>query len=580
MELEPGILVEGRYEIVRELGAGGMGAVFEAEQVKLQKRVALKVLHPDRSTRDDDGNSLKRFLREARAASSIKHRNVVDIIDFGDLEDGSTYYVMELLQGRDLSSLLKSGGPMPWPRLRLMLRQVLGALSAAHDKGIIHRDIKPANIMLLDEADEWGHEWVKVLDFGIAKVQEAEESQALTGTSELLGTAAYMGPELAQGHLADARTDLYAVGVVAYQMLTGSLPFTASNAFQVLFRHMSDSPRPLRELNADIPMPVEAFVLRALAKTRDERYPSAARMAEAIDALGDEPIEVVPFATAPPMPMAPVDPRAVDPRSSDASASASSSTVSLQVEPERTELQVGAAELSPRTDSGLVRSGGTQAMNPESGAGFESGSMPRPAGSSRTIPLALGAIAAVLLGVVIWLSLGRDEPSSTPNDAVTKSAPPPETKADAEGVGSSGQSDPSDSGALAGGSTGAGEAVGSGSGGSTDDGGGSTSGDPAAAGPEPSTKSTKRGSCRSPACQRRAAEKRLKKAVQSRCRAKSTGEVVTVKFTIKTNGGVMLARALAPHASDELGRCVAEAVGKGQFPPPTRPETTTLRFKP
>ncbi|MCA9711130.1 MAG: serine/threonine protein kinase [Myxococcales bacterium] len=378
--LDAGIVVDGRYEIVQELGRGGMGAVYEAHQVKLHKRVALKVLQADRARRDDGGASLKRFLREARAASSIKHRNVVDIIDFGDLEDGSTYYVMELLEGRDLSSLLKNEGPMPWPRARRLLRQVLGALMVAHDKGIIHRDIKPANVMLLDTPDEWGGEWVKVLDFGIAKVEESdEESQALTGTSELLGTAAYMAPELVRGDAPDARADLYAVGIMAYQLLTGSVPFSGANTFQVLLQQTSDPPRPPRTLVPELPPPVDAFVLRSLAKDPRIRFQSAAEMIEAIDVLGDSPHGELSISSGP---IALAD---------------SGSSESLHPWP------AGPGSLTPR------RPGTSPPVTPPAGYTLQDPDLvidptPAPPARSRAVVGVLLLVVAVLAGLVAWLA--------------------------------------------------------------------------------------------------------------------------------------------------------------------------------
>jgi len=283
--LAPGVVVDGRYEIIRELGQGGMGAVYEAQRLGLEKRVALKVMQADLalSTR---GKHHERFLREARIASSITHPNVVDTIDFGDLDEHSTYSVMELLPGRNLSALLAAEGPQPWSRVGPWLRQVLGGLAAAHGLGIVHRDIKAANIMLLDQPDEWGNEWVKVLDFGIAKLQEADaQSQALTGTSELLGTASHMAPELVRGAPPDARTDLYALGITAYQLLTGAVPFHSENMFKLLSKQISEAPISLREHLPDLPEAVDAFVLRALDKDPARRHQSASAMADALDAL-------------------------------------------------------------------------------------------------------------------------------------------------------------------------------------------------------------------------------------------------------------------------------------------------------
>ncbi|MEM9455212.1 MAG: protein kinase [Myxococcota bacterium] len=291
--LAPGIVIDGRYAIVRELGRGSMGAVYEAEQVTLHKRVALKIMQLDPVLQANSGGRMvKRFLREARVASSLNHRNVVDISDFGNVDEHTTYYVMELLEGRDLASVLRAEGPLPWPRVQQLIGQVLEALDEAHGKGIVHRDIKPANVMLLDQRDEDGHEWIKVLDFGIAKVQDADqESQALTGTSEILGTVKYMAPELAQGHPPDPRVDLYAVGIVAYELLTGAAPFDSPSTFQLLMQQINDPPPPMAGRLPGVSPAIEAFIGRVLEKSPDARYPSAALMREALLALPNAPID-------------------------------------------------------------------------------------------------------------------------------------------------------------------------------------------------------------------------------------------------------------------------------------------------
>jgi len=286
-ELEAGDELSARYRIVRRLGAGGMGAVYEAEQIKLRKRVALKIMHPERAQRD---RSAKRFIREARAASAIKHRNVVEILDFGELEDQTTYLVMELLHGTDLSSLLKREGPMAWPRARMILLQVLRGLKAAHDAKIIHRDIKPANIFLLDPDDEYAaDDRVKVLDFGIAHVELSEdETQQLTDTSEMLGTVTYMAPELARKGQASAQSDLYAVGIMAYKMLTGMTPFGGGTGLQILYAHVHDEPPAPRSLEPSIPEAVEAVILRTLAKQPEDRFEGADALARALASIDDD----------------------------------------------------------------------------------------------------------------------------------------------------------------------------------------------------------------------------------------------------------------------------------------------------
>ena len=266
-----GQVLGGRYEVLGKLGEGGMASVYEGRRVGLRNRVAIKVLKFDLS--EDEGN-VRRFLREARAASVIEHENIVDILDFGEVDALPVFYVMEFLDGEDLRALLKRMGPLSWEQAKPILLQVAAALEAAHLKGIIHRDVKPANIFLLP--DPSGQPRVKMLDFGIAKV--IEEVRGMTGgmtmTNGILGTVAYMAPEQARSQKLDARTDVYQLGVVAYQMLTGSVPFQGRNPFMVLGQHVNDAPRPPREVRAGIPEEAEAIVLTCLAKDPDHRFQS------------------------------------------------------------------------------------------------------------------------------------------------------------------------------------------------------------------------------------------------------------------------------------------------------------------
>ncbi|MEM9457549.1 MAG: bifunctional serine/threonine-protein kinase/formylglycine-generating enzyme family protein [Myxococcota bacterium] len=290
-DLKAGDELSNRYRIIRQLGAGGMGAVYEAEQIQLRKQVALKLMHPEKAEREKNA---KRFVREARAASAIKHRNVVEILDFGKLENGTTYLVMELLQGIDLSTLLKREGPLGWPRTRRILLQVLRGIKAAHRQKIIHRDIKPANIFLLDPDDEYaaGDDRIKVLDFGIARWELSEDetyelTTELTDTSELLGTVTYMAPELIRKEPASAQSDLYAVGIMAYKMLTGMTPFGGGTALQVLYAHINQTPPSPRLLRPSIPETVEAVILRALHKNPSRRFQGADEMAQALANIDD-----------------------------------------------------------------------------------------------------------------------------------------------------------------------------------------------------------------------------------------------------------------------------------------------------
>ncbi len=275
-----GNVLGGRYEVLGKLGVGGMASVYEGRRVGLHNRVAIKVLRADLC---EDPSNVKRFLREARASSVIEHENIVDIIDFGPTETLPVYFVMEFLEGLDLRQELKAIGRMDWSRTRRILLQVVGALGAAHDKAIVHRDVKPANIFLIRRQN--GEEVAKVLDFGIAKVIEEKLgglTQANTMTNGLLGTVSYMAPEQARGGTIDARTDVYAAGVVAYKMLTGEAPFKGNNPYVVLEQHVSEPPRSPRELVPDIPPEAEAIVLRCLEKAPERRFQSMYELAEAL----------------------------------------------------------------------------------------------------------------------------------------------------------------------------------------------------------------------------------------------------------------------------------------------------------
>ena len=218
-ELDVGSEVDGRYRIIELIGEGGMGKVYLAEHVEIGKRVALKVLHPSYSRMPD---LVERFRREARAASKIGHPNIVDVTDFGATADGSVYFVMEYLEGVELGSVIEREGALDVARALRITGQICRALSAAHREGIIHRDLKPENIFLITRDGE--ADVVKVLDFGIAKTTEAEAARErrLTSPGMAMGTPEYMAPEQAAGRPADARTDIYSLGAIMYEMVTGA----------------------------------------------------------------------------------------------------------------------------------------------------------------------------------------------------------------------------------------------------------------------------------------------------------------------------------------------------------------------
>jgi serine/threonine-protein kinase len=283
-----GTVIDGRYQIGDLLGTGGMGAVYAAMQLRLDRRVAIKILNPVYMHRED---YVTRFMREAKAASKIRHANVVQMMDFGELPGGSVYSVMEFLEGRDLAQLLQKEGRLPWPRTRDLMLQIARGLRAAHEQGVIHRDIKPANLFLvMRRDDDDGHkEVLKILDFGIARMQSqpSQNTSALTGTAELLGTPSYMAPELARGRSANPRSEVYSVGVVAYRMLTGRLPFEGETAFDVLFRSATEAAPPMRTHDPTIPAAVDDLVMRMIAREPTERFDQMAELYKAISAVDD-----------------------------------------------------------------------------------------------------------------------------------------------------------------------------------------------------------------------------------------------------------------------------------------------------
>lgn len=266
----------GRYDVTRLIGRGSMGDVYQANHRLLSKRVAVKVLGPALAA---DDYQRRRFLRAARAASLIEHANVVSILDFGD--DDPTYFVMELLDGEDLRALLEREGGLRWTRARAIILQITAALAAAHAQEIVHRDVKPSNCMLVRR--DGNPEFVTMLDFGIAKLAPpSTDSQLLSRTHALSGTVEYMAPEQAFGDEFDARTDVYALGVVMYEMLTGKVPFFGGNTYQILDQHVRKPVPPPRFVDAAIPHPVSDVLMRALAKNPDDRFQSMAELAEAV----------------------------------------------------------------------------------------------------------------------------------------------------------------------------------------------------------------------------------------------------------------------------------------------------------
>jgi len=258
-----------KYQVEALIGEGGMGKVYRARQVALDKLVVLKVL---RHTLLGDDRTVARFKREAKAASRLNHANSISILDFGIAEDGALFIAMEFVPGQDLHTVLSKDGPLPEQRIVRIASQVLSALYDAHNAGVIHRDLKPENIMVEQRRNE--PDFVKVLDFGIAKIQDAEgEGPALTRTGFVCGTPEYMSPEQARGATLDHRSDLYAVGVILYQLLTGRLPFESDSAVGYATKHLTEEPLPPSRKRSDLRVSpaMERLIMRALSKSPDDR---------------------------------------------------------------------------------------------------------------------------------------------------------------------------------------------------------------------------------------------------------------------------------------------------------------------
>lgn len=267
----------GRYRLKRRLAAGGMGDVWMAYHPGLKRDVAVKILRPDQQERS--GSARSRFEREVRATAELAHPNTVRVYDYGVTEDGLWYYVMELLQGETLADHVTRLGPLAPARAIHIAGQVARALGEAHERGIVHRDIKPENLFLTSLGGE--HDFVKVIDFGIAKVQTNDGK--MTDTGALIGTPAYMSPEMAMGLSADPRSDVYALGAVLYFLLSGRPPFEAESAGALVYAHVNQAVAPpSNALGRQLPNDVETVVMRALEKDPGERYQTAAELALAL----------------------------------------------------------------------------------------------------------------------------------------------------------------------------------------------------------------------------------------------------------------------------------------------------------
>jgi serine/threonine-protein kinase len=284
-----GTLAAGRYRVMKLLGEGGMGQVYLAEHVAIEKRVALKVLRAEYATK---GEIVTRFQQEAISASRIKHPNVLDVFDFGQLDNGCFFLAMEFLEGNDLADEITRRRVLDAATGIRVAMQICRALAAAHINGVVHRDMKPENVFLQRTAD--GEEIVKIVDFGIAQLRSKDDAvvetkRRLTRTGMIFGTPEYMAPEQASGKHADLRADIYAVGIIMYEMFTGAVPFTGETFLGVLTKHLNEAPPPMNAVFPELAISPEmqAVIMRALVKDPAVRYQSMLEFAQAISSTPD-----------------------------------------------------------------------------------------------------------------------------------------------------------------------------------------------------------------------------------------------------------------------------------------------------
>ena len=259
------VLIDDRYEIGRRIGRGGMAEIFQAKDILLDRVVAIKVLFPEFAV---DPAFVERFRREAQAAAGLNHPNIVGVYDWGRVNN--TYYIaMEYVNGRTLADIVRQSGSLTPLQVCDVVGEVAAALGSAHQNGVVHRDVKPGNILVSNSGQ------VKVADFGIARALGAGVEQGLTQTGAVMGTATYFSPEQAQGAVTDQRSDIYSLGIVMYELLSGTAPFLGENAVAIAYKQVHENAIPLDQLNKSIPAPLAAIVSKCMAKSQDDRYLTA-----------------------------------------------------------------------------------------------------------------------------------------------------------------------------------------------------------------------------------------------------------------------------------------------------------------
>ena len=384
-----GSVVAERYHILKKLGEGGMGTVYLAEHVKMGRKSALKVMNPGMNT---DPDAIARFNREAANASRLSHPNICGIYDFGETTDGLIYLAMEFIEGKALTDLIEAEGSLAPARAASIVHQTADALQVAHDAGIVHRDLKPDNIMVTKSRD--GSDLVKVVDFGIAKASSSD-AQKVTKTGLVVGTPEYMSPEQLAGDKLDGRSDIYSLGLVAFNCLTGKLPFPSETAQEAMIMRLTDRPRTLAEMRPELIWPdeLQAVMSKALAREAAERYENAAQFGREFGtaAAAMTPVRASSGATKI------IDAKKATPLSSDAVTKAIPATrVSDHRDEARTPAKSRTAAPAPAGQSG--------------------GSM---------MPIAAGG-GLVLVAALVWFLVLKDTPDAIPSDPPGSVAAAPE----------------------------------------------------------------------------------------------------------------------------------------------------------
>ena len=296
-ELQPGMIIRNKYEILDRIGVGGMGVVYRVRHLTFNEVCAIKIVN---DVIAGDANFLQRFQKEAVVTRKLRHPNAVRVDDFDYTEDGRPFIVMELVEGKNIGEILQEEGPFRVPRAVRIATQVARALGVAHKLGVVHRDIKPGNILLT--TDEQGQETAKVLDFGIAKLREVagDANAGMTMTGMVVGTPLYMSPEQFMGKKAgeeiDGRTDLYSLGVVLYQMVTAQLPFEGDTLYSLMMQHVEGTVRPPHELVPELHIPesLSRVILKSIDKAREQRFQTAEEFIAALDQVANDQAAKVP----------------------------------------------------------------------------------------------------------------------------------------------------------------------------------------------------------------------------------------------------------------------------------------------